>query len=206
MTQRTRGRRVARRPRTGLWLVLGGLGAAAALIIALVLVFGGNNPTSTASNLNGIPADAADAPQIGEQFPDTGREHIAQTERVAYSTNPPTSGNHWGNPAPWNVYADTPPADEALVHNLEHGGIIISFSKELVSADELTQLQDVYRELAAKNKRIILTSRPAMTNKVTLTAWTYRLQLDSVDLDQIRAFYNGHIARGPECQQGLCPE
>jgi hypothetical protein len=93
-----------------------------------------------------------------------------------------------------------------LVHNLEHGGVIISYNKELVTPEEFSQLETVYSELANKNRRIILVSRAAMQNKVTLTAWGYLLRLDTVDLDMIRKFYNGHIARGPECKNGLCPE
>src|SRR3989344_5078 len=44
----------------------------------------------------------------------------------AYNSNPPTSGPHYEQPSRWGVsQAELP--DEQLIHNLEHGGIWISY-------------------------------------------------------------------------------
>ena len=51
-----------------------------------------------------------------------------------YSTTPPTSGRHWGRWASCGFYRngiqpDTEPVpDEVIVHNMEHGNIILSYN------------------------------------------------------------------------------
>ena len=46
-------------------------------------------------------------------------------ERVNYKDNPPTTGRHYEIPAEDGVYGGDPPPDEALVHALEHGRVIV---------------------------------------------------------------------------------
>lgn len=66
-----------------------------------------------------------DAP-VGRRVPDIGRNHIAEGQLYeGYSSRPATSGPHWGAPARWGAYSAQLP-DERLVHNLEHGGIVIA--------------------------------------------------------------------------------
>src|SRR3989338_5338229 len=63
----------------------------------------------------------------GEPFPIQGRDHIAVgAQHEPYRSNPPTSGSHYAQPADWGVYEQELP-DEQLIHNLEHGGIWISY-------------------------------------------------------------------------------
>jgi hypothetical protein len=40
---------------------------------------------------------------------------------------------------------------------------------------------------------------------IFLTAWGYVQKLDRYEPAEVKAFYDTHIARGPECQEGLCP-
>jgi len=67
----------------------------------------------------------------GESFISQGQEHIANgAEHPPYNSNPPTSGWHYGTPARAGFY-DQPTVDETLIHNLEHGYVIISYNCEI---------------------------------------------------------------------------
>lgn len=57
-----------------------------------------------------------------------GRDHIAlDAPHVPYDTNPPTAGPHYQNPVKAGIY-DEPVADEYLVHNMEHGHVIVWYN------------------------------------------------------------------------------
>lgn len=141
----------------------------------------------------------------GTIFPNLGQQHIPEGQRVTYNSNPPTSGSHYATPASWGIYSKEPPVDERLVHNLEHGGIIISYNPELIKNGDLEKVKTQARELSAVNPRIIVMPRPNLDSVIALTAWGYLQKLKNFDPTVIRAFYDAHIARSPECQNGLCP-
>lgn len=151
-----------------------------------------------------LPAQPADVELPGTQFPDLGQEHVPETERVQYNSNPPTSGPHYAQPAAWGVYTEAP-LDEQLVHNLEHGGIIISYDPAQVQEAELQQIREQARELSEINPRVVVTPRTEMDAAIALTAWGYLQKLESYDPDAVRTFYDAHIGRGPECRSGQCP-
>lgn len=63
----------------------------------------------------------------GQVIPDMGRDHVADSVKVDYNSNPPTSGPHnsdWEKPG---IYSE-PLNDRKLIHSLEHGYIIISYN------------------------------------------------------------------------------
>lgn len=67
------------------------------------------------------------APMPGTAYQIQGREHITVgASHLPYNSNPPTSGPHYDNAAPWGIYDHELP-DEQLIHNLEHGGVWISY-------------------------------------------------------------------------------
>ncbi len=158
-----------------------------------------------ADTLGGPIAPRPDTDDLpGEVMPDEGAAHVPEGQPVVYNTNPPTSGNHWSSTAAWGIYNEPPP-DEQLVHNLEHGGIIVSYHPEQVDDDTLNQLRRQVRRLSRRNPRIILTPRDSLSVPIALTAWGFLKELDSYDPDRIDNFYDVHIAQGPECQEGRCP-
>jgi hypothetical protein len=140
----------------------------------------------------------------GTAIPDLGQEHVPEGQQVDYNSNPPTSGPHYAEWARWGIYNEAPP-DEQLVHNLEHGGIIISYNPDLIEAEDLEQIRVQAQELSEINPRIIVTPRSEMPQAIALTAWGYLQELEVYDAAAIDEFYNAHIARGPECQDGRCP-
>src|SRR3989344_4041615 len=90
-----------------------------ALLVAVVI--GGIYWVSTSadeSSSNGV--------RPGEEISIVSREHINVGDpHEPYNSNPPTSGPH-AAPAEWGISSVEIP-DENAIHNLEHGGIWISY-------------------------------------------------------------------------------
>jgi hypothetical protein len=138
------------------------------------------------------PIDPSQQP--GETFENQGAEHINEgsTEHVTYNSNPPTSGPHWPSAAAWGIY-DNPEKDERYVHNLEHGGIWISY-KPTVDANTVAQLKD----FAKRYRKVIVTPRAANDSNIALAAWTHKQNLDGYDEAAILKFIEAYYDQGPE--------
>lgn len=140
---------------------------------------------------------AGSAQAQGTQFPNQGQEHINRGQtHAAYNSNPPTSGPHYLDPAPWGVH-EQPLPDEQLVHNLEHGGIVIHYN----CPDGCTELVGQLRDLASGYRsKVLLAPRPdpGVKCRITLTAWTWLDCFDAFDAERINAFIRAHKDRGPE--------
>lgn len=131
------------------------------------------------------------------------RQHVEG--RVEYSTNPPTSGDHAGTTATWGIYPKAP-SDERLVHNLEHGGVIISYNPAKVDDATIEKLKNLTRDLRRERVCLVLTPRDSIQDDkpIALTAWGALALLDTYDEAAIRAFWRDHVARGPEFGAGNC--
>ena len=53
---------------------------------------------------------------------------------MKYKSFPPTSGAHYFQPAIWNAY-EAPLVLVQEVHNLEHGGVVIQYGKDVPPAE-----------------------------------------------------------------------
>jgi hypothetical protein len=146
------------------------------------------------SLLNRIPPIDYTLPDVSEQFPIQGAQHIELGDvHPSYNSNPPTSGWHFARPADWGIYRETLP-DEALIHNLEHGGIWLSY-READDEEIIRQLEDIARRYPS---HIILTYRPANDRPIAVAAWGRSLTLDTVDNTQIYTFIERYRLHGPE--------
>jgi len=130
----------------------------------------------------------------GQAFEIQGQQHIPQgsTDHPAYNSNPPTSGWHWPQPANWGAYDTTLP-DEQLIHNLEHGGIWISYKPGL-DENTVNQLKD----FARRYRKIIVEPRPANDANIALAAWGRLQKLDNYSEAEILKFIEAHYDMGPE--------
>ncbi|MSQ37659.1 MAG: DUF3105 domain-containing protein, partial [Chloroflexi bacterium] len=90
---------------------------------------------------------------VGVKQKDEGRGHVANDKTVSYGTTPPTSGDHWDTPAAWGSY-DRQQPNERTVHNLEHGGIVVSYNG--LTPDDEKQLKAVVSQLRSGTFRKIL--------------------------------------------------
>jgi len=101
-------------------------------IAALAVVIGGGRLLIRATGPKG--------PDYSQAYPILRRNHIPDGAIGSYNSNPPTSGEHYANPAPSRFYNRELP-DEQLVHNLEHGHIWIAYKPDL-SAEVIGILKD----------------------------------------------------------------
>lgn len=136
------------------------------------------------------------------------RTHVADGTEVKYSTNPPTSGDHYAAPDTAGIKESEIP-DGKAVHNLEHGYIWITYrpctdqvKTGCLSDDQVKDLKRAARELPGdpsfNSQKFILSPRSKNTKPITLVAWTYTLDLDKVDASIIRQFYESNVNQAPE--------
>jgi hypothetical protein len=132
-----------------------------------------------------------------EEMPDEGRDHVPDGTQVDYESEPPTSGPHYAQWAPPDLYREVI-QDELLVHNLEHGHIVIFYSPTGISNESASKITELTNEYDGQWDAVLAVPRPEMENELTLTAWTYKLELDEYDEELIDAFVDAYRGRGPE--------
>ncbi len=134
-----------------------------------------------------------DRPQVGEEIPIMGTEHIGVGQaHEPYNSNPPTSGPHYAQPGAWGFY-DQPLPDEQLIHNLEHGGIWIAYKD--VDAETIEKLRDIQRRNSGS---VIVTPRPTNETKLSLASWGHLDKFEDFDEARILNFIRSNKNRSPE--------
>lgn len=130
--------------------------------------------------------------ELGQAFPILDQKHIAVgEEHPAYNSNPPTSGYHYAQPAPWGVKVSELP-DEQVVHNLEHGGIWISYQ----NIDEPTKA--LLEKLTASQTKMIMTPRAKNDSPIVVTSWGRVEKFQSYDEKALLAFIEANRNKSPE--------
>jgi len=130
--------------------------------------------------------------KLGESFAIQGQEHIdIGASHIAYNSNPPTSGPHYAQPAKWGVY-DKELADEQLIHNLEHGGIWISYTG--IDDETKTKLE----KLTQSYVKIIVEPRAKDDALIVLVSWGRLQKFQSYDEQGIVAFIKANTNQSPE--------
>lgn len=131
----------------------------------------------------------------GVFMPSQGQEHISLDTLFSYNSNPPTSGPHNVNPAEWRVYKEEI-ADQILIHNLEHGGVWISYRSGVDEA-VLKKLEDI---ATAFGRKVIMTPRQANDSDIALAAWTRLDKFSAAEFseERVREFIRAYRNKGPE--------
>lgn len=130
----------------------------------------------------------------GERVPASGvGQHLPDGQPITYDSTPPIGGPHWPTPAGWGVSSTTIP-DARAVHNLEHGGIVISYNA--IPGDDLTRLKALPATLSRDKfnevKVVIHPYDRIPAGTLVLTAWGWRQPLAAYDEAKVRAFYDAH--------------
>lgn len=129
----------------------------------------------------------------GDTFSIQGREHIAVSAAHApYNSNPPTSGPHYAQPADWGVYEKELP-DEQLIHNLEHGGIWISYKD--VDKDVKAKLEAIGNRFP---QSVVVTPRAQNDTKIAVASWGRLQQFEQYDEQSIIKFIEANKNKSPE--------
>ncbi len=127
-----------------------------------------------------------------EEFEIEGVNHVGPGETVSYNTNPPTSGSHWATPADWRFNNKELP-DEQLVHNLEHGGIWITY-KDL-DEESINKLKDIAKN---NSNSVVITKRNKNDNPIVVASWGRMMKLSEVNEALIQKYIDSYINQSPE--------
>ena len=138
---------------------------------------------------------------VGAPVEDTGVPfHRSVGQQVMYSDTPPNTGNHWISWAQCGIY-DEEINDEYIVHNMEHGHLIISYNLDTVDADRLVALAE---DLPDLNRYAIVRPYSKIdSGTVAMTAWGVSEHVQGVDEEKIKAFYDTNYRNeySPETSQ-----
>lgn len=138
-------------------------------------------------------ANIAKKERPGQAFVIQGREHIpVNANHPGYNSNPPTSGWHYEESAAWGIYSRELP-DEQLIHNLEHGGIWISYKD--INPETKTKLETFANKYP---RSVVLTPRSKNTAPITLASWGRLQELTEYDEGAIVAFIKANKNKSPE--------
>ena len=204
-----------------------GYGAASVLAIVVVavvilLVTGGDDAGSGAGNAGQRLPGRRQLPRAdglrgrprgeGRRLRASARRRAAAAthttdlaDRIKYNTNPPTTGRHYEIPADDGIYGKAP-QDEQLVHNMEHGRVIIWVKPSLPEK----QRADITALVNDDSYQMVLVPRRNMPYAVAATAWdadprpngTGELllcnEVNDKTFDALQAFRDEHRSQGPE--------
>ena len=152
-------------------------------------------PAQFVDDTSGAPIESRIVGGIGTAVPIMGRGHIRTGQRFTdYNSSPPSSGPHWPEPAKCGIYK-IELADEQVIHNLEHGNVVISYN--LPDAEDVQKLEQLIEELldtdigSARQVRDWVVVRPYEKidpGTVAITAWGVLDIMRGVDEAGIRTF------------------
>lgn len=209
------------------WLLVAFAAIAGLFIIALLVPvvlpvnFGGSGQGEASEYVEGIGVQTELAPSAAH-FPDN--LFIADVVPGGYLTTPPTSGRHWNGWVQCGFYT-SPVPDERIVHNMEHGNIVVSYN--LADQAQIDELEDVFDDIGLTNAWGV--ARPydpgtvdtdgnelfpegtiALTTWGVIDKWNVRrvddannYQVVGIDKDRIERFFEAYSGKlGPEFPNG----
>lgn len=164
---------------------------------------------TSSGGVGGAAADAGLPPGTGPcnvrivESPPTSAIHELQCTDIAYSTNPPSGGDHYATWAAFQTF-DTPVSPGFLVHALEHGAVVFWYNCPEGCADEVAEVEAFIAALpedplcTSVPRRTVLVPYPELGSRWAASAWGYALTADCFEPDAFGDFYAEHTGRGPE--------
>ncbi len=143
----------------------------------------------------GVSAEEANCGEV-ERHADQGRDHIEEgAPHEPYDSSPPTSGPHYAEWADTEFFTEPLPPEQ-LVHNLEHGEIVIWYSpdapaevqgqiEELVDQEPVATVASPYADIEAPYQLV-------------LTAWRHSQACELVSQEVVNNFRREFQGHGPE--------
>jgi hypothetical protein len=152
-------------------------------------------------------------PAAGQAVPIQPTGHIAEgtVPEAGYNTEPPTSGPHYPSPLKPGFYDEVmasnvqPSADGYLVHNLEHGYVILWYDCQGVTQPgDCSALKDQVRQVIDRfdSAKLIGFPREGLDLPLVLTSWGRVQRFEKFDLPAVSAFIERNRNRGPESTPG----
>jgi len=155
------------------------------------------------------PAAAMSCAVLVESQPNAGHQHTASDcDPVTYASNPPSSGTHYPDWTRYKTYAAPVPWG-FLVHDLEHGAVVIVYNCPEGCPDEVAQAQAFIDSLppdpscSGAPMRIVLAPDPTLDVRWAASAWTWTLRAPCFDASAFASFVAAHY-QGPDTE-AACP-
>jgi hypothetical protein len=135
--------------------------------------------------------------RLGSAQIDNKGGHVANKEYGG--AEPPTSGDH-AESVKWGPY--TTELDDAMtLHNLEHGGIYVSYTSSLPE-NQVEQLRKMlfppYSIANFKPLKVVLAPREANESPLILSSWNRSLKLQEYNRDKVINYYKTNANKSPE--------
>jgi len=101
---------------------------------------------------------------------------------LCYNSNPPTSGPHNPNPMPFKVL-DNPAPKENLIHNMEHGGVVIWYNTD--DANAIKELASIANDNIDRRRFVVMSKYTGMDpDTVAVTSWTRMMKFKPSEIDK----------------------
>ncbi|MBI4571013.1 MAG: DUF3105 domain-containing protein [Chloroflexi bacterium] len=202
-----------------------GVGAVAGLVIYLIWQQTQASGTSAAQLAEAdssadLPGVWVDLPALyGGPYGDTASHVRREVDYSDQDDTPPVGGPHWGSsgcaesaeesppfcgPAPWGIYRE-PWDEETLIHNLEHGGVVLWYNTtDQAIIDELEGLFE--DRLKGDEILLVMAPYPEMEDEtIAITAWSRRdkFPVSEYTKERVEHFIDVHLCRfNPEDMTG----
>ena len=164
---------------------------------------GGAAGSGAGSDMQGLAGSGA----CGEKlltFTDPSARHVTECSPITYPMNPPVYGDHYPFWALYKSYSVPVPLG-FLVHDLEHGAVVLLYNCPDGCADEVAVAQALLDALpqdprctAEVKHQTILSPDPTLPTRWATVAWGHSLTADCFDTAAVRGFYDANVGRGPE--------
>jgi len=170
---------------------------------------------SAACGDDGVPITVETGDACGGRIttvPTVESFHVDQGTEITWTSNPPTSGDHFPLWAAWDRAYEGLPGGHR-VHNPRPGAAGYALRCDAGCPATAMQLGDVVRSLpddpmcvAPIHQRALVVADPLLATDMTVTAvaWGVFYEGTCVDERSLTAFYAEHVARAPEnlCANG----
>lgn len=140
-----------------------------------------------------------------QQIPVQGQAEVPPGTQINYSHQPPSSGNHYAQAAPWGL-STTPIEEGTFVSNLAHGGVVYLYE---CPNDDCAALQQQFQALLDKAppddqfNRVKILAAPYdgdLPAPIVALAWGHQLNQDGFNEALLLRWYRRFVNQGPNNQ------
>ena len=171
------------------------------------LLAAAGEPAEPATPLTEQAIDGSACNAVERSYELTDSTHVMPCTPVEYSSNPPSSGHHYGNWPRYGVYQYAIPRG-FWVHPMEHGGVVFTYSCT-DCGDEVQAATALVTDTApapsccdasgcpdTATNQLILTPDPGIPTRWAAASWGFTLTADCFEPDVFAGFVAAHRDSG----------
>lgn len=183
------------------------------LLLLVLTNCGPPTPTPTDQPLSTATVDAGCAITI-EQWPLGSATHVPVGTAITWPSNPPASGPHFPVWAAFHEFTSPVPRGY-LVHDLEHGAVVLLHRCDLVDTATCDAIQTALRAASDAlptdpkctspvRVRTVIAPDSSIPQPLVAVSWGFIYRAACVDQASLDAFVKSHYAQAPEdeCANG----